>query len=103
MVKIIEKTEYEIALKNKFKKLEEIISDELSNSKLASKEKFNISSDLSPSFLSVRVGLSPFMSVYSNKNEITLYNSSNYDFVYKLAEKFEKEFGEEWKLKLDYE
>jgi hypothetical protein len=103
MVKVIEKTEYAITLEKKFKKLEKIISNELSNSKLTSKEEFKISSNLSPNFLSIHIGLNPFLSISSNKNEMIVYNSSNYNFAYKLAEKFEKEFGEEWKLKLDYE
>ena len=101
MVEIIERTEREISLENKVKKLTKLTKKFLGdNNKL-----FNyVSSSNDLIFIHNCNPLNLFMSYSANcaYNSIRIKNPKHFDFALKLAEEYERQTGEKWTLKKEY-
>ncbi len=96
MVNIIERTKEEIRLEERAKDLEKIAKEIIPSATINLTNKPYLIVVFDPSSNNMICG------VYPDKNKIVLRDRKYFDISLKLAEEYEKNPGEKWTLKKDY-
>lgn len=91
MVEIIERTNEERELEKKVKNLSDIVPKVI--------RKCKVINDLGGDYILVKNNIH----VHCDENLINIYSEKYFDTALKLAEAYEKETGENWKLKKVYD
>lgn len=100
MVKVVEKSQEERDKEKRVNNLEEM-AKEFKRDKREFSYVFN-SKIASNIYIASSTALSKGMLVVCNRNEIIVNRAKDYNFALGLAEKYEKNLGENWTLKKDY-